>query len=123
MAELAEGRNCHSNMVTSSYDESRKVITVKNLMQELFKFNRRCMMPIIVPVLFGVTYMIQSGNYILSPDFISSYRKIDLHEAEILWGMINKPKDTTVEGVRALLFDPRSYSPKASYSRTLLFHK
>eukprot|EP01031_Cornospumella_fuschlensis_P027563 gene27563-33289_t len=112
VAELAEGRNCHSNMVTSSYDESRKVITVKNLMQELFKFNRRCMMPIIVPVLFGVTYMIQSGNYILSPDFISSYRKIDLHEAEILWGMINKPKDTTVEGVRALLFDPRSYSPK-----------
>jgi hypothetical protein len=42
------------------------------------------MHPAVVPIQYAILYMIQSGSYILSPDFISSFKKIDLLEANTL---------------------------------------
>lgn len=54
--------------------------------------------------------MLQSSNYILTPDFINnSYRKINLEEASTLWSIIHDPKSTTLEQVLNVIFDPRSH--------------
>jgi len=56
--------------------------------------------------------MMQSGDYIISADMIQSYRKIDLEESNLLMQIAFFPEQTTIEMVRKLIFDPRSYSPK-----------
>lgn len=70
------------------------------------------MYPCVVPIEYILTYMIQSGNYILSPDFISAYRKIDLSEAETFWHMVHEPLETSVADIRKLIFDSRSYGKR-----------
>ena len=59
-AELEAGRRDHVAML-SSYDDSKKIITMKHLYNECYKFNRRCLFPCVVPIEFALTYMIQSG--------------------------------------------------------------
>lgn len=74
----------------------------------------RCMHPAVVPIHFAIMYMIQSKAYILSPDFISVFKKIDLSEARVLWNMVFNPDDVTLDDVMTLLFNPLSYGKKVS---------
>lgn len=96
----------------TSFDDAKKIINFKNFFNECFKFNMRCMHPAVVPIHFIVLYMIQSGSYILSPDFVSTFKKIDLNEANILWHMTFKPAETILNDVMTLLFNPLSYGKK-----------
>jgi hypothetical protein len=98
----------------TSFDDAKKIINFKNFFNECYKFNMRCMHPAVVPVQFVVLYMIQSGSYILSPDFVSTFKKIALNEAAILWDMTFKPAQTTLADVMTLLFHPLSYGKKVS---------
>lgn len=106
--ELDSGRREHAAMLTS-FDDEKKIINIKNFFNECFKFNKRCLFPCIVPIDYVVMYMIQSGNYILTPDFISQYRKFDLEDASALWEMTHNPPGTDIEEVRRIIFDGRSY--------------
>ena len=72
----------------------------------------RCMHPAVVPFHYAILYMIQSGTYILSPDFVSNFKKIALNEALILWKMTFVPTDVKLHDVMALLFNPLSYGKK-----------
>lgn len=114
-AELSAGRREHAAMLTS-FDDEKKIVNMKNFFNECFKFNKRCLSPCIVPIEYALTYMVQSGNYVLTPDFISVYRKIDLHEAAILWDMIHQPQNATVAGILGVVFDHRR-SDKIQHKR------
>jgi hypothetical protein len=96
----------------TSFDDAKKVINFKNLFNECYRFNMRCMHPAVVPIHFALLYMIQSGSYILSPDFVSTFKKMALNEASILWGMTFSPAKTTLADVMTLLFNPLSYGKK-----------
>jgi len=78
------------------------------------------MHPAVVPIHFIVLYMIQSGTYILSPDFVSNFKKIDLNEATVLWHMTFKPAETILEDVMTLLFNPLSYGKKVCSMKYIL---
>jgi hypothetical protein len=106
--ELQGGRVQHSSMA-STYDEDRKIVTMKNFFVECYKFNKRSFAPFVVSVDYVLLYMIQSKQCCLTPDFISCYRKIDFKEANILWKAIHEPSETSIEMVRAIVFDPRTY--------------
>ena len=56
--------------------------------------------------------MMQSEEYILSPDFVSQFRKVSLEETQSLWTIVHDPEATTVAMIMKLVFDPRSYDPK-----------
>ena len=90
----------------------KKIITMKNIFNECYTFNMRCMHPAVVPFHYAIFYMIQSGTYILSPDFVSNLKKIALNEALILWKMTFVPTDVKLHDVLALLFNPLSYGKK-----------
>jgi hypothetical protein len=109
--DLTNGRREHETLLTS-YDDAKKVIHTRNLFNECYRFNMRCMYPAIVPIQYALLYMLQSGSYILTPDFISNYKKIDLSEAEILWNIVHDPSSATIDAVMKLIFDPRSYGNK-----------
>ena len=79
-----------------------------------FRFNLRCMSPAIVPIHYALTYMIQSGKYMLSPDFTTYFRKIDKGEADSIWEMIHNSTGVQVEQVLKVVFDPRSYDSRLS---------
>ena len=49
--------------------------------------------------------MIQGGDYVLSPDFISTYRKIDYDDADIMWNIVLHPTETTIKQLLSLLFN------------------
>lgn len=107
-ADLDQGRREHTSML-SNLDDNKKIINMKNFFNECYRFNKRCFAPVVVPVDFALLYMMQSQNYILTPDFIAQYRKMDFNEATTLWRMIHEPTQTTIEDVRAIVFDPRTY--------------
>jgi hypothetical protein len=102
-AELDEGRREHAAMITS-FDDTKKLITHKNFFHECFRFTRRCLFPLIAPIECTITYMIQSENYVLSPEFISTYKKISLDEAAVYWNMIHYADKVTLEDVSAIVF-------------------
>ena len=108
------GRRDHDALLTS-FDDAKKIITMKNFFSESYKFNMRCMHPAVVPVHYAILYMIQSGAYILSPDFISNFKKINLKEAGILWNMTHKPGETVIDDVLTLIFHPLSYGKSVSF--------
>ena len=107
----------------TSYDDAKKILNFKNMFSECYKFNMRCMHPAVVPVHYNVLYMIQSGSYILSPDFVSCFKKIDLHETSILWKMTFTPAETDLDDVLALIFNPLSYGKKVSFMTILLNYR
>jgi hypothetical protein len=109
--ELSIGKREHAALLTS-IDDDKKVLTTKNLVNECYRFNQRCFWPAIVPPQYCIMYMIQSGGYVLAPDFIACARKIDLREMDALWTMVFFPQDTTVSMVLKIIFDPRSYGVK-----------
>ncbi len=94
---------------------------MKNFFSECYKFNMRCMHPAVVPIQYAVLYMIQSSSYILSPDFISNYKKIDLNEARVLWEMTHTPGTVCIEDIMTLLFNPLSYGKKVIFSLLTVF--
>ena len=110
---IQDGQLMHTAMKTS-IDDNRKVLTMKNLFNECFRFDKRCMAPIIIPFHYCLLYMIQSGEYILSSDFVSSNRKLHSDEAAALCSMIHFPTNTTMYMVRVLIFDNRSYGPNTT---------
>lgn len=110
---MSFGRRDHDALLTS-FDEAKKIITLKNMFNECYRFNMRCMHPAVVPIHFCLLYMMQSGSYILSPDFISNFKKVDLNEAGILWKMTHKPSEVKLADVMTLLFNPLSYGRKVS---------
>jgi hypothetical protein len=57
--------------------------------------------------------MIQSSEYVLSPEFISSYKKIDASEAEVVWDLVHDPSSATIESIRCVLFNQLSYNKSA----------
>lgn len=79
------------------------------------------MYPAVVPIHYAVLYMIQSGSYILSPDFISVFKKIDLDQAKILWEMTHKPQEAVLDDVLTLLFNPLSYGIKVCFILHFLY--
>lgn len=56
--------------------------------------------------------MLQSGEYIFTPEFITFYKKLDLEETTVMWEMIHTPSSTTLDMILKLIFNPRSYSPR-----------
>ena len=113
--ELSFGRRDHDALLTS-FDDAKKILTMKNMFNECYKFNMRCIMhPAVIPIHYAILYMIQSGGYILSPDFISIYKKISLSEAQILWKMTFTPVDTKLCDALTILFNPLSYGKKVSF--------
>ena len=100
----------HSALKTA-YNDNKVTLTHKNSMAESFRFIKRCVHPIIIPIHYTFLYMIQSGEYIFSPDFVSVYKKMHLEEAAALWSMIHFPTNTTMEMVKCLIFDSRSWAP------------
>lgn len=109
--DLAFGRRDHDALLTS-FDDSKKIINLKNMFNESYKFNMRCMHPAVVPIQYAILYMLQSGSYILSPDFISIHKKIDLTEANILWKMVHKPAQVVLSELMQILFNLLSYGVK-----------
>lgn len=109
--ELFHGRQEHDAMLTS-FDDSKKIINMKNFFNECYRFHARCLFPAVVPIHYVALYTIQSGSYIFSPDFISNFKKMSLNEANILWQMTLKPSETKLHDVLALLFNPLSYGKK-----------
>ena len=82
---------------------------MKNLTNEAYRFNMRCMSPMVIPFNFALLYMIQSGEYIFAPEFISSFKKLHMDEAAALWQMIHYPTNTTMHQLQCLIFDGRTY--------------
>jgi hypothetical protein len=82
------------------------------MFSEAYRFNMRCMHPAVVPIYYALLYMIQSAAYIFSPDFISTFKKIDQNEAQILWHMTFNPTEVRIKDVLTLIFNPLSYGKK-----------
>lgn len=111
--ELATGRKDHDAMMTS-YDDAKKILNVRNIFNECFKFTMRSFYPVLPPIHYVLLYMIQSGGYMFSSDFITVQRKTDFAEAKILWDLVHDPRSATIEDVMNMIFNPRSYGPKES---------
>lgn len=128
--DLTNGRRDHESLVRT-FDESKKVfntyinylnvidllhnikiINQKNLFNEAYRFNCRCLLPAVVPVHYVVLYMVQSKDYIFAPDIVSYNKKLDFTETEILWQLCHFPSTATIGMILKLLFDPRSYGYK-----------
>jgi len=104
----------------TSFDDSKKIVNLKNFFNECYKFNMRCMHPAVVPIQYALLYMLQSGTYILAPDFISNFKKISLEEALVLWKITHTPSETKLADVMSLLFNPLSYGRKVCLSLFIL---
>lgn len=63
----------------SNSDDDKKIVTLKTAFQRMLSFQSQmfCTTPCVVPLDHTIAYMIQSGGYILTPDFITSHRKMD----------------------------------------------
>mmetsp|Transcript_9309 Transcript_9309/g.13931 ORF Transcript_9309/g.13931 Transcript_9309/m.13931 type:complete len:300 (+) Transcript_9309:72-971(+) len=116
--EMSTGKQDRDALVTA-YDEGKEILTVKNIVAKAYQFIRRSLYPAIPPFLQTVTYMLQTGQYMLSSDFVSVYRKMDLDEAEALWSIIWRPKEATKDATFKILFDPR-YTSKKGQDRYFL---
>lgn len=94
--------------VSTKFAEDKKLITFKNLFQESMKFNARAFYPITVPVHYCILYMLQSTDYALSPDFVSTFKKVDHEEAEYYWGVLHDPIKATIADVMAIVFSAKT---------------
>lgn len=81
-------------------------------MNECYRFNQRSMWPAVVPIPYCLLYMLQSGEYIFTPEFITFYKKLDLGETTVMWQMIHHPSKCTLDMILKLIFNARSYSPR-----------
>ena len=73
---MSSGRKDYDlNLV--SFDDSKKVLTLKNLLPEAYRYSVRALLPVQFPVQIVIMYMIQSTEHVLAPDFISYFKKLD----------------------------------------------
>ena len=61
-------------------------------------------------------YMIQSTEYVLAPNLISYFKKLDAAHAEALWTMYHSPKLCTLDMVRSVDFNPSSWRALRYYT-------
>jgi len=94
--------------ISAKFAEDKKLITFKNFFQEAMKFNGRCFSPITVPVHFCILYMLQSSDYMLAPEFVSSFKKLDHEEAEYYWNVLHNPESTTIADIMAIVFSAKT---------------
>jgi hypothetical protein len=52
--------------------------------------------------------MLQSTDYALSPDFVSTFKKVDHEEAEYYWGVLHDPIKATIADVMAIVFSAKT---------------
>ena len=57
----------------------------------------------------------QSAEYILSPEFVSSFKKVDFNEACIMWRLIHHPTSATISDIMKLVFSSTSMNVKSRY--------
>jgi hypothetical protein len=77
----------------------------------------RCLHPVVAPIHYVLLYMIQSGAYMFSSDFISVQRKTDFSEAKVLWELVHDPTSAVIEDVMKLIFDYRSFGRKVGFGK------
>ena len=104
--ELTNGRRDHVALLRT-FDDNKKIFNLRNFFNECYRFSQRSLYPLVVPIDVTIMYMLQSDGYILSPDFIATYKKINRDEATVLWKLVHDAEKTTLADVRKLLFDPR----------------
>lgn len=128
---MAAGRQSH-DYVKCSYDDNKRVLPLKTLIAETWRYSNRSLWPLRFPVHYTILYMvsnyyprnttrlniitllqIQSGEYVLSADFVSTFKKVDFVEADILWRLIHEPASATIDDIIRLIFNSGS-SPCAS---------
>jgi len=102
--ELSTGRRQHTDMV-SSFEEHKDTVTPRNLMDKAFKFTLRSFPGIVVPIHYVLTYMIQTGDYVFSSEFVSTFKKVSLVDADELFTMMQNPGDVRVHNILALVFN------------------
>jgi hypothetical protein len=105
---ITHGRDAHKNM-TTNYMEDKKVLTIRNYMLEVYRFIKRTMDPVIIPIHYALLYMIQSGMYVLSMEFVSVYKKVHFNEAQTILNMIFFPSSTTIDMIKLLIFSVGSF--------------
>lgn len=110
---MSAGRQDYDQNLVS-YDDSKKVLTLKNLLPEAYRYSMRALHPVVFPVQVVILYMIQCNEYVLSPEFISTFRKLDACQADVLWSMFFEPKNCTLEMIRTLLFNPCTWDSRVS---------
>ena len=106
--------------LTVKFSDDKKIINFKNLFMECFRFNTRSMFPATVPIHYTLLYMLQSTDYILSPDFVSNYKKLDFGESEVLWKIVHLPGSATINDVMKIVFNNRSYGKKVIIEKQLI---
>jgi hypothetical protein len=56
--------------------------------------------------------MIQSGEYMLSTDFVQNYKKVNFKESTSIWKIIWAPNQATLDDILLIVFDPREFDKK-----------
>ena len=85
---------------------------MKNVINEMYKFEQRCLVPAICPPDYLLCYMVQCGEYTFGADMISNWKKLDLEETRILLKVMFFPRQCTVAMIRRLCFNPASFIMK-----------
>jgi len=86
--ELEAGRHCHMELLTT-YDANKVTLSPKNFIAEAFKFSKRCLYPLLCPVAYTAMYMLQSGAYIPSPEWLKKLNKMDAEQTQVCLFSIN----------------------------------
>ena len=97
---------------------SIQTLTIKNVINEMYKFCIRCLVPAICPPDYILCYMIQTGEYVFGADMISNYKKLDYDETRIMMKILFFPKQCTVSMIRRLCFNPGSFLMKVRINNT-----
>lgn len=70
------------------------------------------MFPAVVPFAYCLLYMLQCGEYVLSPEFVSTYKKVNYNEAVSYWKLLQEPTSINIEDVMLLIFTGGVYDAK-----------
>ncbi len=79
---LEAGRLTHMDMLTT-YDSNKVTLSPKHFVAEAYKFSRRCLFPLLCPIVYVALYMLQSGAYLPSPDWLKKFNKMDLTQTQV----------------------------------------
>ena len=90
------------------------MLTLKNLLPEAYRYAVRALLPVQFPVQVVILYMIQCTDYVLSPEFISNFRKLDAAQAEAMWSIYHAPRTCTLEMIRSLIFNASSWDTRSA---------
>lgn len=108
-------------MIIRRFQQDAEIMTItsqalmmrkKFLHPEAYRYAVRALMPIQFPVQVVLMYMVQCGDYVLSPEFISNFKKVDASQAEVLWETFHNPRSCTLEMIRTLIFNACSWDSR-----------